>query len=348
MPNRITPRALAVTATLTLLAASTSTSVAQNAIQPTAAPQAKAAMDTLGAATGRPDSTSGSFTGTLDLTAIGQPGGTVPFSGNDRSEMILGGTGRITVVTSMGQTTINYLGYRTDTKQYYTISMDAENSALAYAAGTLTGPKTLTLTDPITQVNSVTEFTDTGATATVRVPPNNAVMMTINSTASDTPGGAVLEELLSAPMIPAANVRVASKELLALRKLAGDFTDSKGHQVHSRIVGNGTYLLTRFTENDTLVFLTYNEGAGLFQQFMVQKDRPGPLYLQGPMSADGSITLADPFAPVDRRPALMISFTKDDTVTVVSSLGSRVNNTITWTPKPATPEQPGKPAKPAK
>ena len=347
MPTRTTLRILTTTAILAL--ASAIPTFAQNAtIPPTAAPQAKAAMDRLGAATGHPESTSGAFSGLIDLAAMGQPGGSVPFSGTDRSEMILDGTGRITLVTSAGAKTLNYLGYRSDTKQYYTISMDAQETALAYAAGTLTGPKTLTLADPITGVSSVTEFTESGATATVRIPPNNAVMMTINSTVSKTPGGPVLEELLSAPMIPAANVRVASKELLALRKLAGDFTDSKGHQVHSRIVGNGTYLLTRFTENDTLVFLTYNEEAGLFQQFMVQKDRPGPLYLQGPMSADGSITLADPFAPVDRRPALMISFTKDDTVTVVSSLGSRVNNTITWTPKPATPEKTVKPAKPAR
>ena len=359
MPTRTTTRALVATTLLTVGTAATATELApqnapttaqlrQDTQPPTPAQQAKAAMDTLGAVTAKPGSTSGSFTGTLDLAAIGQPGGTFPFRGTDRSQMILDGTGRLTVVNSMGQSSLNYLGYRTDTKQYYSISMDAQESTLAYTAGTLTKTKTLTLTDPISQLSSVTTFNETGATTTVRVPPKNAVMMTITSTASDTPGGDVLGELLSSTVIPAANVRTASPEALALRKLAGDFTDSKGHQVHSRIVGNGTYLLTRFTENDTLVFLTYNEEAGLFQQFMVQQDRPGPLYLQGPMSADGSITLADPFAPVDRRPALMISFTKDDTVTVVSSLGSRVNNTITWTPKPATPEKTVKPAKPAR
>ena len=114
--------------TLALAAAPATTTTAQDTTTPRPAQQAKAAMDTLGAATGRPDSTSGSFTGTLNLAAIEQPGGTFPFRGTYRSQMILDGTGRLTVVTSMGQNTLNYLGYRTDTKQYYSISMDARKA----------------------------------------------------------------------------------------------------------------------------------------------------------------------------------------------------------------------------
>ena len=300
---------------------------------PTPAQQAKTAMDTLGAATGRPDSTSGSFTGTLDLAAIEQPGGTFPFRGTYRSQMILDGTGRLTVVTSMGQNTLNYLGYRTDTRQYYSISMDAQESALAYAAGTLTGPKTLTLTDPITGVSSATEFTDTGDTATVRVPPKNAVMMTIESTASTTPGGDVLEELLSTTVIPAANVRTASPEALALRKLAGDFTDGKGDQVRARTVGNGKYVLTQFSGDDTLSFITYNPETKLFQMFMLQAERPAPLYLQGPLTAEGAIEFADPFTPGDQQMKATISFEPSGVINVVSAVGSRVGRTTIWTPK---------------
>ena len=298
------------------------------------AQDAKAAMDTLGAVTAKPDSTSGSFTGTIDLATIGQPGGTFPFRGTDRSQMILDGTGRLTVVNSMGQSSLNYLGYRADTKQYYSISMDAQDSTLAYTAGTLTGPKTLTLTDPISQLRSVTTFNETGATTTVRVPPKNAVMMTITSTASDTPGGDVLEELLTSTVIPAANVRTATPEALALRKLAGNFTNEKGDAVRARIVGNGNYLLTQFSRDDTLLFLTYNPEIKLFQQFMIQKDRPAPLYLQGPMNPDGSITLADPFAPAETQKKLTVSFEKKDCIKVVRSQGTRVDDTLTWTPKP--------------
>ncbi|MEC8818436.1 MAG: hypothetical protein VXX30_05060 [Planctomycetota bacterium] len=253
---------------------------------------AAAAMAKLDSISTKPGATTSSFKGTVNLAAIGQPGGGIAVQGTSASQPVLDGAGVLSIIRAGDETSLDYMGYRTDTRQYYLLSMAADPVGIQYFAGTLTGPRTLTLTDPMTQVTAETVFTDTDATSKVRVPPAQAVFMDLTTTFGTKPAGDLLESILSAETTAAP--AGASPEERALLSLAGDYTTPRGGRIRARTAGNGRYLVAQ--DPGGLQFLAWNPQIKMVQMFVVNQGT-SPTYLQGPVEADGSMVLTDPFNP---------------------------------------------------
>lgn len=282
----------------------------------------------------------GSFTfkGKLDMGVFGQPGVKIEFPGTAKNQMVLGGTGEISVAQTETQS-IGYMGYRSDTNQYYYLGLDGNQTAISYMAGNFTRPDLMKLTDPTTQVTSETRYGKDGSSeSTIRIPPEQAVMMEIRSTRVGKKTGDILKELTSGPVKPVRVNRKAdnenpaenfSRSHLLLQKFCGDFTSNKGEKIASRMVGNGRYVLTHGTSpSESLSFMGYNNAGRFFQSMLVSPELPMPIYLQGNMKEDGSILLEDPFNPAGLK--VQWTFGDDGGFSMTATMGGQVVDQKSW------------------
>ncbi len=279
------------------------------------------------------------FNGKLNLASIGQPGGEVNFNGVSKSQMVLDGTGILSVAEVNGQQSLNYMGYRSDTKEYFNINLDPNQTALDYVAGNFTKPNVLTMTNPTTQVTVETVGAPNGAsTTTVRIPPNQTMMMSIeNSRVNATPTN-VLKQLMAGPVKPKRINRKADSVYpsenyapghVILQKFAGSFATKDGYKAESRMVGEGRYVLTHVTAPaQFLAFTAYNSEGKFFQQMLIGPSVPAPMYMQGPLQKDGSILMSDPFNPNGMK--VVITFDENGDYSTSTSMGDQGVLKRTW------------------
>ena len=278
----------------------------------------------------------------MDLGALGQSGVTVNIAGKSRSQAVLSETGVLSVSEADNKQSVNYSGYRSDSKDYYTIALDPNQTAISYMAGRFVRPGVLKLTDPITQVTLETVVGDGGDTESkLRIPPNQALLMEIESTKTPGAAGDVLDSLLNAPVTPARVNRKADNANPAenyarshqfLQKFSGDFIDDKGKIIRSRMVGEGRYVITHaHGPEEALTFMAWNNAGRFFQQMTVTPGLPMPIYLQGGMKPDGSVELSDPFNPAGLK--VLITFDNDGGYSTVTSMGGRELERRTWSVK---------------
>ena len=280
------------------------------------------------------------FKATLDLTPLGQPGVQITFPGTASSQFVLGGSGILGVSEADNKQSVSYIGYRTDTNEYYNLNMDANQTGLSYMSGNYAKPDLLKMRDPTTGVNMEVVYGKDGAsTATVRIPPTQAVLLKSETTQTSRNAGDVLGRLLSGPVKPTRVNRKADNPNPAenyarfhdlLHKLAGKFVSEDGYKAVSRMVGEGRYVLTHVTggRGEFLTFTAYNNAGGFFQQMMVGPSLPTPIYLQGGMKPDGSIELADPFNP--NGISVLLSFDSGGGYSATASMGGQVVEERAW------------------
>ena len=210
----------------------------------------------------------------LDLGALGQSGVTVNITGKSRSQAVLSETGVLSVSEADNKQSVNYSGYRSDSRDYYTIALDPNQTAISYMAGRFVRPGVLKLTDPTTQVTLETVIGDGGDTESkLRIPPNQALLMEIESTKTPGAAGDVLDSLLNAPVKPVRVNRKADNANPAenyarshqlLQKFSGDFIDENGKIIRSRMVGEGRYVITHsHGPAEALTFMAWNNGGRL-------------------------------------------------------------------------------------
>ena len=279
------------------------------------------------------------FKAKLDMSAVGQPGVKTNFTGTAKSQFVLDSTGILTVTEVDNKQSLNYTGFRTDTNDYYNVNMDSNQTALNYMAGKYIKPNVMKLTEPINRTTAETVFGKDGAsTTTIRVPPNQAVFMEIENTKVGKVSGDVLKQLISGPIKPARINRKTdspnpgenyTRAHLLLQKLAGNFSTDDGYKVASRMVGEGRYLLTYVSEPaEYLIFTSYNSAGKFFQQITVGSELPLPMYLQGPLQEDGSISMSDPFNPNGIK--AVITFEPNGDYSTTTSMGGQVVAERTW------------------
>lgn len=278
----------------------------------------------------------------MDLGALGQSGVTVNITGKSRSQAVLSETGVLTVSEADNKQSVNYSGYRSDSKDHYTIALDPNQTAISYMAGRFLRPGVLKLTDPTTQVTLETVIGDGGDTESkLRIPPNQALLMEIESTKTPGAAGDVLDSLLNGPVTPDRVNRKAdnanpsenyARSHQFLQKFSGDFIDEGGKIIRSRMVGEGRYLITHaHGPQEALSFMAWNNAERVFQQMTVTPDLPMPIYLQGGMKPDGSIELSDPFNPAGLK--VLITSGKDGGYSTVTSMVGREVERRNWSVK---------------
>ena len=244
----------------------------------------------------------------LDLTPLGQPGVRVEISGTSRGESVLGGTGILGVSEANDQQSLSYIGYRTDTKEYFLVALDPEQTSLTYMSGKFARPGFLKLADPMTGVTSDMQMGPEGTLdQSIRIPPDQDLLMKITSKRTSADPGQVLADLLSGPIVPDRINRSAdspepgrnyARAHRLLHRMAGDFTSVDGASVKSRVVAGGRYLISYFPDGDGMIqFMAWNNGNRLFQALVLSPAIGHPIYLQGAMDPDGALKLADPFVP---------------------------------------------------
>jgi hypothetical protein len=278
----------------------------------------------------------------MDMAAVGQPGVVVNVSGTDDSAFVLDGTGRLSVSEADRKQSINYMGYRTDSSQYFMVTMSPDQTAINYMAGDFVKNNVMKLTDPTTQVSAEILLSKKTPKTTIRIPPNQATFMTIENTPSARKSGDVLKTLMAGPIRPARVNKKADNPNPAdnynrahriLQKFAGDFTSNDGLKANSRMVGEGRYLLTHLTAPaEFLAFMSYNSAGGFFQQILVGPELDAPVYFQGPLQADGSILMSDPFNPNGIK--VVITFGANGAYSTKSLRDGQVLEERTWKPEP--------------
>ena len=98
------------------------------------------------------------------------------------------------------------------------------------------------------------------------------------------------------------------------------------------MVGDGRYVVTHaHGPQEALTFLAWNNAGRFFQQITISPDLPMPVYLQGEMLPDGTISLSDPFNPGGLK--VMIKVLDDGGYTTVTSMGIREVERRTWARK---------------
>ena len=278
----------------------------------------------------------------VDMAAVGQPGAVFNLSGTGESMFVLDGTGWLNVSEIDRTQAVDYIGYRTDLNQYFLVNMSPDRTALSYMAGDFVKNDVMKLTDPMTQVTAEMAIGKKGTKTTVRVPPNQATFMTMENTPSARKAGDVLKTLMSGPIRPASVNRKADNPNPAdnynrahrlLQKFSGDFTTTDGFKASSRMVAEGRYLLTHVTApSEFLAFMAYSSAGGFFQQMLVGPDLAVPIYIQGPLQADGSILMSDPFNPNGME--VLITFEANGAYSTRTTMGDEVVEQRTWKPEP--------------
>ena len=278
----------------------------------------------------------------IDMAAVGQPGVVLNLSGTGESMFVLDGTGWLNVSEIDRAQAIDYMGYRTDLNQYFLLNMSPDRTALSYMAGDFIRNGVMKMTDPMSQVTAEMAIGKKGTKSTVRVPPNQATFMSMENTPSARKTGDVLKTLMSGPIRPASVNRSADNPNPAdnynrahrlLQKFSGDFTTDDGFKASSRMVAEGRYLLTHVTApSEFLAFMSYSSAGGFFQQMLVGPDLAVPIYMQGPLQADGSILMSDPFDPNGMK--VVITFEANGAYSTRTTMGDQVVEQRTWTPDP--------------
>lgn len=276
----------------------------------------------------------------IDMAAIGQPGVVVNATGTGDSMFVLDGTGWLNVSEADRKQTVDYMGYRSDSNQYFMVSMSPDRTALSYMAGDFVKNDVMKLTDPMTQVTAEMAIGKKGTKTTIRIPPNQATFMSMENTPSSRKTKDVLKSLMAGPIKtervnkkadnpnPADNYNRAHR---ILQKFAGDFASNDGQKANSRMVGEGRYLLTHvISPSQFMGFMSFNSGGGFFQQMLVGPELEAPIYLQGPLQADGSILMSDPFNPNGLK--VVITFGANGAYSTTSSMGGQVLEKRTWEP----------------
>jgi len=278
----------------------------------------------------------------MDLSALGQEGVTVNIKGVSRSQAVLSGTGVISVAETDGSQSVAYSGYRSDTREYYSINLDPSQTALGYMSGRFAKPGVLKMSDPAGGITLEAVSGEGGnSRTTIRIPPDQAVLMEIDADRTADSGGDVLDSLLNAPIEPARVNRSSDSPNPAenyarshefLRQFAGDFTDSTGKIIRSRMVGDGRYVITHsHGPEEAISFMAWNNAGRYFQQITILPDLPMPIYLQGEMLPDGTVSMSDPFNPQGLK--VMIKVADDGGYTTVTSMGPRELERRTWSRK---------------
>jgi hypothetical protein len=207
-------------------------------------------------------------------------------------------------------------------------------------SGRFAKPDLLKMRDPMGGVTMDVAYGKDGASVTtVRIPPTQAILLKAENTRTSSTAGDVLGRLLSGPVKPARVNRKSdslnpgdnyARSHDLLHKLAGDFVSGDGYKAVSRVVGEGRYLLTRVTgeRGEFLTFTAYNTAGRFFQQMMVGPELPTPIYLQGGMKPDGSITLSDPFDPNGL--SVLLTLDSEGGYSTVGSMGGQVVEERVW------------------
>jgi hypothetical protein len=277
----------------------------------------------------------------VDMAAIGQPGVVVDISGTSGSMFVLDGTGWLSVSEADRKQTVDYMGYRSDSKQYFMVSMSPDQTALSYMAGDFIKNDVLKLTDPMTQVTAELVIGKKGTRTTIRIPPEQATFVSIENTPSARKTGDVLKALMTGPIRPASVNRKADNPNPAenynrahriLQKFSGDFSTKAGYKASSRMVGEGRYLLTHVTvPSEYLGFMSYSSAGGFFQQMLVGPDLAVPIYMQGPLQADGTILMSDPFNPNGMK--VLITFGANGSYSTRTTMDGQLVEERTWIPE---------------
>ncbi|MDG2029531.1 MAG: hypothetical protein P8J45_00860 [Phycisphaerales bacterium] len=278
----------------------------------------------------------------VDMAAVGQPGVVFDLTGTGDSMFVLDGTGWLNVSEVDRTQSVDYMGYRSDLNQYFLVNMSPDRTALSYMAGDFVSNDVMKLTDPMSQVTAEMAIGKKGTKTTVRVPPNQATFMSMENTPSARKTGDVLKTLMSGPIRPASVNRKADNPNPAdnynrahrlLQKFSGDFSTNDGFKVSSRMVAEGRYLLSHVTApSEFLGFMSYSSAGGFFQQMLVGPDLAAPIYIQGPLQADGSILMSDPFNPNGME--VLITFEANGAYSTRTTMGDQVVEQRTWKPDP--------------
>ena len=282
-----------------------------------------------------------SFAATIDMTAIGQPGVEVTFKGTSNSQFALDKTGILSVSSVDKSQSVNYMGYRNDSKEFFSITLDPNQTALGYMSGKLSKAGTIKLIEPTIQMTDDLVFDSAGNESILKLPNSPVNFVSSKSVRSGNTSGDVLEKIMSGPLKPASINRKSSNQNPAenyarshelLQRFVGNFTAKDGLSVSARLVAGGRYAMTHYTGPVELIeFIAYNNGGRFFQYMLVGPDFPVPVYLQGSMQADGTILFADPFDPSGLK--MTISFSPNGGYSTKTTLGGKVIDQTNLIPK---------------
>ena len=258
-----------------------------------------------------------SFAATINMAAIGQPGVEITFKGTSTSQPVLDKTGILSVSLVDKNQSVNYMGYRNDSKEFFSISLDPNQTALGYMSGKLSKAGTIKLIEPTIRMTSDLAFNSAGNQSTFKLPNSPVDFVSVKSIRTGNESVDVLKRIMSGPLKPERVNRKStnqnpgenyarSHELL--QKFVGNFTAEGGLNISSRLVADGRYAMTHYTGSvEMLAFIAYNNAGRFFQYMAVGADFPDPVYLQGTMQADGTILFADPFDPSGKKMSISFS-----------------------------------------
>ena len=282
-----------------------------------------------------------SFAATINMAAIGQPGVEITFKGTSTSQPVLDKTGILSVSLVDKNQSVNYMGYRNDSKEYFSISLDPNQTALGYMSGKLSKADTLKLIEPTIRMTNDLVFNSAGNESTVKLPNSPVTFVSSTSVRNGNAPGDVLESIMSGPLKPASINKKSTNQNPAenyarshelLQKFVGNFTAEDGLSISSRLVAGGRYAMNHYTGPVELIeFIAYNNGGRFFQYMVVGPVLPVPVYLQGTMQADGTILFVDPFNPSGLK--MTISFAPNGGYSTTTTMGGKVIDQKNLVPK---------------
>ena len=276
-----------------------------------------------------------SWKGVLDYTmggvdpVTGEVGSKfIPISGTVDSQMVFGNKILLRRSTSSGSPFLTYHfdSYRTDLNQYFSISLDPNQTAIAYRSGNYQEGDRV-LRDYTGYVKEKINFdTETRTlSAEVFLGESNTPFIRISQEEIRGQVKDLMKEILTSKLNqnrinkskasgnPAENY---SDEHSLLLKFFGNYGDPEGNEKPriSRLLAGGRFLSTvslsveDFLEPDSISIMGFDSRRGVFQMFILESDSPNPRYLEGDF--DGIVLrFRDPFAQEKDRSNPVLTYT---------------------------------------
>ena len=282
-----------------------------------------------------------SFTATLNMEAIGQSGVEITFKGTTDSQFVLDKTGILSVSLVDKSQSVSFMGYRSDSNEYFSVNLDPNQTALGYMSGKRANSGTLKLVEPTIRITNDLTFNSEGNQSKIKFPNSPVDFLNSKSVRNGNVSGDVLKNIMSGPLKPQRiNKKSTSQnpgenyarshELL--QKFVGDFIAEDGLNISSRLVADGRYAMTHYTGPvDLIAFIAYNNSGRFFQYMLVGEDLSVPVYLQGTMQGDGTILFADPFNPAGLK--MSVSFNPNGGYSTTSTVNGKVIDQKNLKPK---------------